>query len=307
MNEKEITETLKGCNTVREGHFVGTSGLHLDHYFDKNRLLAYPETLERLTEELAARCTGEGIIEVVVSPTLADAFVGQRMAYYLGRYQNRTVHFVVAEKNKKGDGFEIGRGQQAFMRQGAKALVVVDVFTTGGSAKSAVKLACAGGLDVVAAAGICHRGRATAESVGVPKLISLVSFNWPSWAATEDDPCPCCLDNVRFDTDVGHAKDYLEKLDKQGRLELWMTDNQYGVSENNHPIPLGGQHTLLTTPAVSDTETFHTLGGKTIEVPIDGKPPILPAGPTVGRPNTTFSDPSGEGSSDKDERWHSER
>jgi orotate phosphoribosyltransferase len=225
MYQTEITEVLAECKVVTKGHFVGTSGKHLADYFDKNRLFRNPVALERLCEELAARCLSSGLIQVVIAPAIGGAFVGQRLAYYLSRLQGISVDFIFTEKK---DGiWQLRRGQTQGLVYGANAVGVEDVITSGLSMREgAIEVASSVGLNMIAGATLCKRGK-TPEEVGMNGPIhALLDIAWPSWAATEEDPCPLCRDQVAFNTDVGHAKDYLEELTSQGRLLPWMTGNQ---------------------------------------------------------------------------------
>lgn len=219
VDDQEIMKILTDCGVVREGHFVGTSGKHLDHYFDKNRLFRNPVAFERLCEELATRCyRGDEIIEVVIAPAIGGAFVGQRLAYHLARLQGIPVDFVFAERP---DGiFVIKRGQDQGLLLHGNALAVEDVITTGLSIREgAIDIARSLKLDVVAAATLCNRGQ-TSEDIGANGPIhALLDIAWPSWAATEEDPCLLCQQDVLINTDVGHGQEFLDKKTGTHRIQ----------------------------------------------------------------------------------------
>lgn len=222
MKMFDTAETLRiftALGVVREGHFVGTSGRHLDHYFDKNKIFPDPLALERLSEELAARCLGDDVIEVVIAPAIGGAFVAQRVAYRLRLLQGSPVTFVFAE-NPNDEGFRIKRGQEQGLKPGAKTLAVEDVITTGKSIRDgAIDLARALDLNVVAAAALCNRGKTAADLGITGPIYSLLDIAWPSWEATQEDPCPLCEQGVPINTDVGHGKQYLEQLRGAHRIE----------------------------------------------------------------------------------------
>jgi orotate phosphoribosyltransferase len=214
MDDREIMRILTECGVVRQGHFVGTSGRHLDHYFDKNKLFRNPVAFERLCEELARRCLGEDIIEVVIGPMVGGGFVGQRLAYHLSLLQGNAVTFLFAEKPEKV--FLLKRGQEQSLQPGAKTLAVEDVITTGLSMKDgAVDIALSFGLDVVAAATLCNRGKAPADIGITGPIYALLDIAWPSWAATDEEPCLPCAQGVPMDTDVGHGQAFLDQLNQR--------------------------------------------------------------------------------------------
>ncbi len=209
MQESEIMELLQKCNVLQEGHFVGASGKHLDHYFDKNRIFADPVAFERLCEELAARCfRSDDPIDVVIGPMVGAGFVGQRLAYHLAILQGRPVTFVFAEKAGE-DGFVLNRGQDKLLVPGSNALAVEDVITTGGSIiDGAIAIAKAQSLNIVAAATLCNRGK-TAADLGIPgPIYSLLEPDWPAYTAHQ---CPLCADDVPVNTEVGHGADFMAK------------------------------------------------------------------------------------------------
>jgi orotate phosphoribosyltransferase len=101
--------------------------------------------------------------------------------------------------------------------------VVEDVITSGKSIREGgIDIARALALDVVAAATLCNRGKTSADlSISGP-IHSLLDIAWPSWAATEAEPCRPCVERIPFDTEVGHAQEYLDGLAKENLLEPWM-------------------------------------------------------------------------------------
>lgn len=127
-----MTENIEGifekAGALLRGHFLLTSGLHSPVYWEKVRVLQYPEYTEKLCRIIADRFRGDGI-EVVVGPTTPGVILAYETARQLG------VRSIFAEKDDSGgrkfrSGFHIEPGE--------KVLVVDDVMTTGGSVRDTV-------------------------------------------------------------------------------------------------------------------------------------------------------------------------
>ena len=64
----EILQIFKDTGALLEGHFELTSGLHSPFYWEKFRVLQFPEYTEKLCKIIAGHFKGENI-ELVVGPT----------------------------------------------------------------------------------------------------------------------------------------------------------------------------------------------------------------------------------------------
>lgn len=206
LNEDKVLEILQKVGAFRSGHFVFTSGRHSDSYVNKDALYVYAHDTAELCKEMAERYKDSGV-EVVIGPAVAAAILGQWTAYHLTEMTGRTVFSTYADKDGQG-GFIIKRGYDKVLA-GKKTLIVEDLTTTGGSIKKVVNAARAVGADLIGVAVLCNRGGVTAESVGVPKLESLVRVELDSWEPAE---CDLCKHEIPVNTDVGHGKEFLAKL-----------------------------------------------------------------------------------------------
>src|SRR5690606_10198096 len=117
-----------------EGHFLLTSGLHSNRYFEKFALLQHPKVTEALCKALADRFAADGV-DVVVGPAVGGILLAHEVAKHLG---TRSL-FTEREGGRMclRSGFVIAPGE--------RVLVVEDVATTGGSVRDV--------LDVVAREG----------------------------------------------------------------------------------------------------------------------------------------------------------
>lgn len=119
---KDIIELFEESGAYLRGHFLLTSGLHSDVYFEKFALLSRPDVLTRLVGRLAESYKGEKI-ETVVGPTVGGIIIAFELARQLG------CRAVYAEA--EGDQRVLKRGFS--LAPGERVLVCDDILTTGRS------------------------------------------------------------------------------------------------------------------------------------------------------------------------------
>lgn len=181
MSDQEKTlKIFEESKALLKGHFLLSSGLHSDIYFEKFQVLQYPEHVEALCLILAKRFEKEKI-DVVVGPTTGGIII----SYQMGKNLGKRAIFAERENDKRifKRGFQLAEGE--------RTLVVDDVMTTGGSVKEVVELVEK------------HRG----EIVGIGMLLDRsggkIQFDYRFEAlatvtAKTFDPsgCPLCKQNL---------------------------------------------------------------------------------------------------------------
>jgi orotate phosphoribosyltransferase len=178
MNSSEVKELFTKSQALLSGHFLLSSGMHSDTYFQSALVLQYPDIAGRLAEELAAQIKAKvGTIDLVVSPALGGIVIGQEVARALG------CRAIFCER---ADG-QLALRRNFAINQGERCLVVEDVITTGLSTREVVEVVKASGGDVVSVASLVDRSAGKAD-FGVPRF-SLLSLEVKSYKPEE---CPLC-------------------------------------------------------------------------------------------------------------------
>src|SRR3989338_879792 len=189
---------------LTDGHFVGTSGKHIDTYINKDALYTHAEETSRVCRMIAEKAK-DFEIDAVVGPALGGIVLSQWTAHHLSEIKNKDVLAIYTEKTPEG-GQKFTRGYDKQI-EGKNVLIVEDAPTTGGSAKKVV--------DAVKGAG----GTVTAVSVMVnknPKEVNSAYFGAPFLPLTEfeigsyeETDCQMCKTGVPVNITVGHGKKYL--------------------------------------------------------------------------------------------------
>ena len=180
VTTEQVLEIFRATGGLKEGHFQLTSGLHSDQYFDKLQVLQYPEHTAALAAALASRFASNEV-EVVIGP----AYGGIILAYEVARQLGQRAIFATKDQG------ELKLRKEFHLAPGARALVVEDVITTGGSVKQVVELMRAAGAQVVGVAALIDRSGGAAD-VGAP-LTALATLQVAKYAPAE---CPLCARGV---------------------------------------------------------------------------------------------------------------
>ncbi len=212
-SEKTLKILEKTGAIIVNSHFVYTSGKHGSVYIRKDKL--YPYTL--LTSkvcELIARQVKDWNIEVVVGPSIGGIILSQWVAYYLSKLTKKEILSVFTEKSY--DDKEVYDRPQMFKRgydqlvKNKRVLVVEDLTTTGASVKKVVDQVKEAKGKVVGVFVLLNRNpkEVNSELMGVP-FHALSVFKADAY---EPEDCPLCKENIRINTEVGHGKEYMEKI-----------------------------------------------------------------------------------------------
>ena len=176
MNENELLELMAELGALHRGHFVLSSGLHSDTYFQCARVLQYPELARELGRLLAERFD-PGDCDFVISPALGGILIGHEFARGIGRRCLFT--------ERVGGAMTLRRGFAIEPHE--KAIVVEDVVTRGTSTREVARVVTEAGGVVQGVAAIVDRTGGTAELPAPLQALARVEA-----VAWEPSACPLC-------------------------------------------------------------------------------------------------------------------
>jgi orotate phosphoribosyltransferase len=118
-----VEEIFEKSGAILKGHFLLASGLHSPVYWEKFRVLQYPNYTEELCRPISNHFRNQ-TVQVVAGPTTGGVILAFEVARQLG------VRGIFAEKE--------GSGERTFRRgftitPGERVLIVDDILTTGSS------------------------------------------------------------------------------------------------------------------------------------------------------------------------------
>jgi orotate phosphoribosyltransferase len=176
MNENELLELMTELGALQRGHFLLSSGLHSDIYFQCARVLQYPELARELGRLLAERFD-PGECDFVISPALGGILIGHEVARGVGRRCLFT--------ERVGGTMTLRRGFTIEPHE--KALIVEDVVTRGTSTREVARVVTEAGGIVQGLAAIVDRTGGSAElPAGLRALARVDAVAW------EPAGCPLC-------------------------------------------------------------------------------------------------------------------
>ena len=177
----DILEELEKRGALLRGHFLLTSGLHSDAYFEKFRVLESPEMTRELLS-LIANDVRKLNPEIVAGPTTGGILVAFALAEMLG------LDAAYAELPPDGSKGRVFRRE--FPIKGKRVLVVDDVMTTGGSLVDTMEAVKKEGGQVVGVGLLVDRSGG--KDLGVPVLPAL-RLDMNAWKPEE---CPLCKEGI---------------------------------------------------------------------------------------------------------------
>jgi len=175
----KVLTLFKDCDALLQGHFKLTSGKHSEWYFEKIRLIEKPAALEKIVDMLAERIKSDSIdFDYVVGPAYGAIAIGFLAALKLGKKFAFTQR--VDEKMSFRSGFA--------GIEGARAVIVEDILTTGGSIQETVDCLKARNVPVAGIYCLVDRsgGGILIEGKPVGSLLAL------KVEAFEPEACPLC-------------------------------------------------------------------------------------------------------------------
>lgn len=195
LDSARVLDLFRETSAMLEGHFVLSSGLHSDRYFQCALILERPDKAEILARETARQLRESGLprIDVVIGPALGAVTWAYEVARALGARAQFT--------ERKDDAMQLRRG--FVVRPADNVFVVEDVFTTGGSAREVIDVLATYGVKPVAVGCIVNRsGGNPFERDGFP-MFALARVDAKSWAP---DDCPLCKSKVPLTKPGSRAK-----------------------------------------------------------------------------------------------------
>jgi len=184
MRPEAILRMLEEAGAIRQGHFELTSGLHSATYVQCAQVLQYPKFAEQLGRPLAAEFM-DLRVDCVPSPALGGVIIGHEVARALPpRADGAPVRAIFVERDATGSltlrrGFRVDPDEHV--------LVIEDVWTTGGSTYSTIRVLEEAGARVVAAGALIDRSGGQIE---LPvRTEALMELKVESYDASE---CPLC-------------------------------------------------------------------------------------------------------------------
>lgn len=179
----QVLALFKKSDALLQGHFKLTSGKHSEWYFEKIRLIEKPAALEKIVDLLAEKIKAEGTdFDYVVSPAYGAIAIGFLAALKLGKKFAFTQR--VGEKMSFRSGFS--------GVDGARAVIIEDILTTGGSIQEVVACLKERNTAVRGVYVLVDRtgGAVPIEGRPVGALLAL------KIEAFEPDACPFCKNGV---------------------------------------------------------------------------------------------------------------
>ena len=120
----EVIEILTKVGAILpQSHFVGTSGLHMDTYVNKDFLYPHTKETSEVCRLFADKFKDENI-EVVVGPALGGIILSQWTAYHLSEICGKEILGIYTEKSPEG-GQIYTRGYDSYVK--GKRVLVVEV------------------------------------------------------------------------------------------------------------------------------------------------------------------------------------
>jgi orotate phosphoribosyltransferase len=178
---QDIEEIFKKSGAVLEGHFLLTSGRHSPVYWEKFKVLQFPDYTAQLCGMIADHFRQQKV-QLVAGPTTGGIILAFEVARQLG------VRGIFAEKK--------GEGERAFRRgftvkAGERVLVVDDILTTGGSIREVMAAVKRLGGEIIGIGVLVDRSEQDMD-FGVPLFSCLRSET----ITYSPEDCPLCADGV---------------------------------------------------------------------------------------------------------------
>jgi orotate phosphoribosyltransferase len=171
LSHKKSLNILKKTNTLLEGHFVLSSGLHSSKYIQCAKLLSFPHLADKICLALAKKIKKKfKKIDLILAPAMGGVVIG----YEIGKLLKKETIFCERINGK----FKLRRGFH--IKKNAKVLIMEDVITTGKSSMECVKLITKSRAKLVGFASIIDRS--TKKTLKIKKgIVSHMKIEFPAF------------------------------------------------------------------------------------------------------------------------------
>ena len=176
----DIEEILEKTGALMKGHFQLTSGLHSPMYWEKFRILQFPQYTEQLCRQITAHFQKQGI-QVVAGPTTGGIILAFEVARQLG------VRGIFAEREGQERAFRRGFA----ISPGERVLIVDDVLTTGKSVREVMDAVNKLDGTIIGIGVLVDRSEQSLD-FGVP----LFSCHRAATQTYPPDKCPLCAAQI---------------------------------------------------------------------------------------------------------------
>ena len=173
-------EIFRKSGALLKGHFLLASGLHSPVYWEKFRVLQFPDYTEQLCQMIANHFQKQEI-QVVAGPTMGGIILAFEVAKQLG------VRGIFAEK--EGDERAFRRGFN--IDPGERVLIVDDILTTGSSIGEVIAAVNKLGGKIIGIGVLVDRSEQKLE-FGVP----LFSCHRAITTTYKPEDCPLCAAQI---------------------------------------------------------------------------------------------------------------
>lgn len=176
----EVEAIFEKSGAILRGHFLLASGLHSPVYWEKFRVLQYPNYTEQLCRMIVNHFRKQKV-QLVAGPTTGGIILAFEVARQLG------VRGIFAEK--EGTEREFRRGFE--VDPGERVLIVDDILTTGGSIRQVLSAVARHKATVIGIGVLVDRTEQKAD-FGIPLFSCLRSET----IAYQPDECPLCAEKI---------------------------------------------------------------------------------------------------------------
>jgi len=173
-------DVFQKSGALLKGHFLLTSGLHSPVYWEKFRVLQFPNYTEQLCRMIADHFRRQNV-QVVAGPTTGGIILAFEVARQLG------VRGIFAEK--EGEERSFRRGFTVDPRE--RVLIVDDILTTGSSIREVIAAAKKLGGNIIGIGVLVDRSE-QAPDFGFP----LFSCHHSATVTYRPEECPLCAAKV---------------------------------------------------------------------------------------------------------------